>query len=212
MDITEISNALGLSSGKVALALVIFRFIGEAIGSLRNGGGLVGLFRSIVYGQGVPKPIATDYKVELAKPEDKGGAGPAVMLLLAGVLALASLGMTGCKSKLEEGGAYNGNRLLYSADQTIVSSYSVFDAFVKFEYANRDALDDKPEVKRAADYIRANSKNWVTSAIALRDAYALQPDASHASALKSALAVLETELGEASRYLISQTKNETLKN
>ncbi|MDR1283330.1 MAG: hypothetical protein LBK99_21305, partial [Opitutaceae bacterium] len=38
----------------------------EGISALRNGTGLIGLWRSILFGQNVPRPIATDYQAELA--------------------------------------------------------------------------------------------------------------------------------------------------
>lgn len=64
--------------------VVVGRLAGELIGALRNQGGLVGIFRAVVFGQSVPKAIAVDYKQELA-PKEGGGIRAlfvAVVLLL----------------------------------------------------------------------------------------------------------------------------------
>lgn len=158
MDITEISQALGLSSGKVALALVVLRLIGETIGSLRNGGGLVGWFRSVLYGQSVPKPIAQDYKQELKADAPKASGG-ALTIILAGMLTIGALSMTGCAS-LAPSSSYDGDKALYIADQTDLAAYKVMHAFVSFEYDNRAALASHPEIKEAADEIRKNAPDW----------------------------------------------------
>lgn len=46
-------------------AVVIVRVIGEIYSALKNGGGLLGIGRAILYGQNLPKVIADDYKEEL---------------------------------------------------------------------------------------------------------------------------------------------------
>jgi hypothetical protein len=51
--------------------VVVVRVLGEAYGSLRNGGGLVGLWRTLIYGQSVPKAIAKDYEKELEPHPDE---------------------------------------------------------------------------------------------------------------------------------------------
>jgi hypothetical protein len=50
-------------------AVVLARVLGEIYSSLKNGGGLVGVWRAIIYGQNVPKAIASDYHEELKPPE-----------------------------------------------------------------------------------------------------------------------------------------------
>lgn len=47
-------------------AMVVIRAIGELYSSIRAGGGLIGIWRALLYGQNVPKPILQDYKAELA--------------------------------------------------------------------------------------------------------------------------------------------------
>lgn len=51
-------------------AVVIVRVLGEIYSALKNGGGLLGIGRAIIYGQNVPKAIAHDYHEEL-KPQPK---------------------------------------------------------------------------------------------------------------------------------------------
>ena len=63
--ITELLTSANLDSGKIALAVIVLRVLGEAFSALKNGGGLVGLFRTICYGEGIPKAIAHDYHEEL---------------------------------------------------------------------------------------------------------------------------------------------------
>jgi hypothetical protein len=55
----------------------------------------------------------------------------------------------GCKS-LAPGGIYDGDALLYNAEAAVVSSYAVFDTFVKWEYDNRADLE-KADASRAAE-------------------------------------------------------------
>lgn len=75
--ITDLLNASHLDSGKIALALVVMRVLGEAFGALKNGGGLIGLGRTILYGQGLPTVVAKDYHDELsAKPNDPTPPAP----------------------------------------------------------------------------------------------------------------------------------------
>lgn len=51
-------------------AVVIVRVLGEIYSALKNGGGLLGIGRAILYGQNLPKAIADDYREELkAKPK-----------------------------------------------------------------------------------------------------------------------------------------------
>jgi hypothetical protein len=128
-----------------------------------------------------------------------------IMVALAwlSTLALAlfvAFAAPGCRT-LSPDGPYAGDEILYSADETIVASYDLLHTFVKWEYENRAALASKPEIKRAADHVRANAQQWIASAIALREAYALSPTAESRRSLKGALAVLRAALTEAVKYM-----------
>lgn len=106
----------------------------------------------------------------------------------------------GCSTLAPEG-PYAGDEILYSADQTIVTSYDLLHTFVKWEYENRAALASKPEIKRAADHVRANAQQWIASAIALREAYAISPSVENRRSLQGALGVLRAALTETVRYM-----------
>lgn len=120
-------------------------------------------------------------------------------------LLLLLVGLTACGT-LAPNGAYQGDDVLYKADTVITTSYTVFDSFLKYEHANRAALSGRPEIKKAADHIRTNAKVWIGSAIALRDAYALNPTPDGNAQLQKALAVLRAALIESTRYL-SENQN-----
>ena len=80
-----------------------------------------------------------------------------IALLMVGLFALGFLGLsTGCGT-LDKTGPYAGDQVLYVADQTDVVAYKTLHAFVQFEYDNRAALAGHPEIKKAADEIRAHA-------------------------------------------------------
>ncbi len=99
------------------------------------------------------------------------------LLIVSLVLGLTALfSSVGCNStKVAPAGAYHGDSVLYSADLTLTSSYTVLDTFLTWEYTNRAALAGNPGITKAADNIRTNAKHWFSSAEALRDAYAASP-------------------------------------
>lgn len=105
-------------------------------------------------------------------------------------------------------GVYNKDEVLYRADTAITASYDVFDTFVTFEYINRAALASKPEIKKAADKIRANAKKWTDSAIVLREAYVAAPTPENRDALKASIAVIRAALLESTKYI---NENQTAK-
>ena len=98
-------------------------------------------------------------------------------------------------------GVYNKDEILYRADTAITTSYDVLHTFVKFEYTNRAALASRPEIKKAADNIRAHAPLWIGSAIALREAYAAAPTPENRDKLQASIAVLRAALLEATNYL-----------
>src|SRR6185503_20873566 len=63
------------------------------------------------------------------------------------------------------------DRVLYDADFAIAIAYDSLHTFVTWEYDNRPALAATPEIKNAADKIRAGAPGWFKSAIAVRDRY-----------------------------------------
>lgn len=123
---------------------------------------------------------------------------------------VAGVMTVGCKSRnLDPAGVYQSDKTLYNADKTIVEAYDVMDAFVRFEYNNRQALASTPEVSKAADEIRRNAQKWVKSAIGLRDAYAGSPTPENRSKLDDAIRVLRQAITDAQRYISQGVKTKT---
>lgn len=120
------------------------------------------------------------------------------LALLIGALFTVSFVNTGCV-RLAPGGVYKGDIGLYQAEMTITTSYTLIHEFVKWEQDNRGHLS--PEVTQAADRIRRGAPQWFASALALRDAYAANPDGGTRDALTSALEVLRAAVVEATKYL-----------
>lgn len=65
-------NSPGVTAAfKVTLTL---RILCEGYSALRSGGGIVGIYRGIVFGENMPKPVVKDYAEELKikpKPSDE---------------------------------------------------------------------------------------------------------------------------------------------
>lgn len=118
------------------------------------------------------------------------------LAILLGILTIAVI--PGCGT-LDKEGAYKGDKILYNADKMIVSSYEVLHAFVKWEYQNRASVSK--DVTKAADAVRANARKWISSASALREAYAGNPNDQNRTALVKSLDVLESAIAETMRYM-----------
>jgi len=133
--------------------------------------------------------------------------------LLAFSLALSSCG-TLSKGTPENPSPYGGvtaagelktpDRVLYDADFAIATAYDSLHAFVKWEYENRAAMAGTPEIKQAADKIRAGAPGWFKSVITVRDRYAGNPTTDTRSALQKALDTLQAAIAEANRYRTTQ--------
>lgn len=106
----------------------------------------------------------------------------------------------GCGT-LDKSGVYAGDKFAYNADLTIVTSQDFLQAFVKWEFDNRAALAGTPEIKQSADAVRKGAKQWISSAIRLREAYAANPTPGNQAALVSALDILHQALTEAAGYM-----------
>ncbi len=115
-------------------------------------------------------------------------------------LPVAAIVSVGCRG-LAPSGVYQGDAVLHNSELAIASSYDVIHAFLKFEQENRAALAAVPEIKRSADAIRLNAKQWFASAHALHDAYKLSPTTANKTALESSLAVLRAALAEATAHM-----------
>jgi hypothetical protein len=115
-------------------------------------------------------------------------------------LLILILSFVGC-ANLAPDGVYKQDKVLYQADQAITASFTGLHAFVKWEKDNRVYLKQWPEVKVAADKVRANARRWRDSAVALRNAYKNDPSAVNKKYLDAALDVLSQALLEATQYM-----------
>lgn len=123
------------------------------------------------------------------------------LLIFAVITAFVTL-HTGCASKgdLDPTGVYQGDALAYNADQAITGAYESFDKFVKWEHTHRAALSKWPEIKQAADIVRADARKWIDQAVAVREAYRNAPTPENAKSLQGAIAVLRAALTQAASY------------
>ena len=121
------------------------------------------------------------------------------------LVGFALVFMTGCPPpQLETGGVYQGQVGAYSADSTINTAYALMDNFLKWEFENRQVFAGTPEVKQFADNIRANGRQWISTAITLNEAYKLDPTEENRSALDAALDIIDAALTEATKYMIKK--------
>lgn len=112
---------------------------------------------------------------------------------------------TGCahlaKGTPEKPSPYAGDQVLFDADQAITTGYDLLHVFVTWEFKNRAQLASIPEIRKAADRVRAHAAEWIDSASALRDAYAASPTPENRSALADGLRVLRQAIAETTTYL-----------
>ena len=130
---------------------------------------------------------------------------PAVNKALSSVAILGLLSVflmfnSGC-APLAPGGVYAGDQILHKSELITTTSYDVIHTYVTWEKENRAALANYPEIKQSADVMRRNAKQWFATANALHDAYAANPTPENGAALTTALAVLQTALNEAVKYM-----------
>lgn len=131
------------------------------------------------------------------KSSDDIGHLPAFAFLC----VIGSLLFTACVGHLDPKGLSAGDQILYTAEKTTTGAYETLHTFVAWEHDNRAALQQWPEITRAADNIRLHAEDWIDTAIDLTEAYRLKPDETQRAKLESALRLLRTGLADATKYL-----------
>jgi hypothetical protein len=125
--------------------------------------------------------------------------GRLVLSLITLVLVVSCTNSTSIK--LDPNGVYLGDTTLYQADAIVAGSADAFTAFVKWEHLNRDQLASVPEVRKLSDQINLNSKQWIGSYFAVRDAYVAAPTDAGKVSLTGALQIIQSALAQAAIYL-----------
>lgn len=115
---------------------------------------------------------------------------------------IAALLLVGCGT-LNPIGPYKGDKVLYDADQVIVTGYDILHIYVTWEYQNREALAVEPKIKASADHVRTNAKKWFSTAKELRSVYVSSATDTNKTALQKAIAVIRAAVVEASSYLLT---------
>lgn len=124
--------------------------------------------------------------------------------LLVLLLALPMLLVGGCRS-LDPAGPYGGDKVLYSADLTISTSYDVIHTMVSWEKQNRAALSAIPQVREFADLMRSNYPTYHRAAMSARMVYANSKTKPNQTALALTLDVLREAVRQANQWLASST-------
>lgn len=119
------------------------------------------------------------------------------------ILLAVSFVLTACpKNTLTPGGAYNGDKTLYDADQIANAAGATMVAFVTWEHANRDALAATPAIRKLSAQVDLQGKQWLASYFAVRDAYvAAAPADKSKYSLSNALAPITAALGQIAIYM-----------
>lgn len=122
--------------------------------------------------------------------------------LLVGVTMTAAVG---CRS-LAPGGVYDGDKLLFESETTIVTSYDLVDTFLKWEQDNEQLLSKWPGIHKGAVKMRQDFPHWYNSANALHDAYEQTRDVETGKQLATTLALLRAALNEAAGYMVTAAR------
>ncbi len=122
-------------------------------------------------------------------------------LLLLTTCLFVACGPQGCQAPLAPGGAYQGDKVLYEADQAIATGHDILQDFVTWEANYRSTLAQFPEIRKMADTIYREGPQWFASAMALRNAYKANPTAEAKTNLQAAIDIIHTAITQASQYL-----------
>lgn len=122
------------------------------------------------------------------------------------LLPLLLLCLPACRD-LAPGGVYQGDKVLYEAEQAITEGHALLQEFVTWEKTHRDALAQFPEIRKFADKVYNEGPSWFGSAAALKDAYKSNPTQENKDKLQLAVGVLRTAIQQASVFLTQPATN-----
>lgn len=130
----------------------------------------------------------------IPKTDPKPSAAP--KLALTAAMVPLSLMLVGCGS-IQPG----HDPVVVNAERTTQLAVDVFDTFLQWEYANREALSATPEVRQSADFIRARGQDWLVTARSMTQAYKRNRTPENKANLDTAMAVLRAGITQARHYL-----------
>lgn len=111
--------------------------------------------------------------------------------------------ITGCASIDKD-----ADPVVVHAERTTAYALDIMDAFLKFEYDNRERLQDvSKDIKKYADVIRKNGKQWLTTARELTMAYKQNRTADKKFELMTAISVLQAAVSESQKYIAMGSSN-----
>lgn len=125
--------------------------------------------------------------------------GLAILLLLSAIVALCS----GCQTRLAPEGVYKGDSVLYTAENTVVTSHEFLQDFVTWEANYRQVLAQWPEIRKAADKVVTEGPSWFLKANSAIQIYKANPIDANKTTLLNALDILRAVIHEASGYMTS---------
>lgn len=178
----------------IGAAVVLIPIIGRAYHAVVTGGGLKGIWTSLVLGTNVPKDVPTDAQPKTVASVSAGKIG---LIVVAGMLAFGILGCGGA-GKLAPGGAYAplpvvstnadtgivttnqvpADYLLFQADSTFMVAYNIADAAFLLERNNRAFFwKISPDIKHSLDLARPKALATRNAYFKARDVYVANPSA-----------------------------------
>jgi len=100
----------------------------------------------------------------------------------------------------------NADPIVVNAERLTGIALDTFDTFLKIEYENRDRLlAINKEIHEAAEFFRHNAVEWLSTARALTKAYKSNRSPQNKANLETAVAILQTGVLQAQKY-IAQSK------
>lgn len=125
-------------------------------------------------------------------------------ILLMPLSMVVTVGVGGCSVFQGAPIASDADPVVVHAERTANFALDTFDSFLLWEYQNRAVLRDD-NIKKAADQIRQNGKQWITDLRDTTKTYKTVRSKENADKLDYALAVVNKSLEIARRYLLIKT-------
>lgn len=99
-----------------------------------------------------------------------------------------------------------GDVVVVNAERTTAVALSVVDTILNIEYSNRQFfISIDPKIKQFCDQLRKNAPSALDTARTLTKAYKTNRTAENKANMTTAIAVLETMLSEASKWLVQMS-------